>query len=135
MTGQTKIGATWASVDATISGSPFYEIGRSLYNTFDTTLLPSASSYTITAVAGTTVTIPGHTLAVGDAFVPQVTYPVGALPTAATALQAGRTYYVKPVVPGVSVTLQKTIGSSGAGTAATSSAPAVAGLSIPVKAN
>lgn len=134
LSGDAKIGGIWASVNATVTGSPFYEMGRQLFNTFDTTNLPSATSYTITAVAGSTLTIPGHTMQVGDEFVPQVTYPTGASATSPTALQAGKIYYVKSV-SGNNFTLQQTLGTAGTGTTAVSFSPNATGLSIAAKSN
>lgn len=35
-TGNALVGANWFSIDHTLSGSPFYEVGRSLFNALDT---------------------------------------------------------------------------------------------------
>jgi starch-binding outer membrane protein, SusD/RagB family len=132
--GQTRIGNVWASVNSTVSGSPFFEMGRSLYNVMNPTNLASATTYTITAISGSTITIPGHTMAVGDTFVPQERYPSTALPTAANALQPGKIYYVRSV-SGNNITIQQTLGTTGAGTAAVAISPSATGLAIVAKSN
>lgn len=109
-TGQTKTGGIWASVNSTVTGSSFFEVGRSLFNVVNTTNYASASNVTITAIAGTTVTISGGTLQVGDMFVSTVSRPSNATTSNGTAtlpanaLLGGKVYYVR-TVSGNNITL------------------------------
>jgi starch-binding outer membrane protein, SusD/RagB family len=105
--GQQRIGAIWASVNTTITGSPFFEFGRSLFNELNTLQAPGTTDVTITAVGtGGTVTIPNHGLSVNDAVVcfgPSATsYTPGAT---FNGLVAGRTYFVRSIVDDNRVTL------------------------------
>src|SRR5690606_40443574 len=49
--GGLKVGTVWASVNSTVAGSPFYEIGRGLFNDLNTTDDASATTVTITNIA------------------------------------------------------------------------------------
>lgn len=135
---QTRIGNIWASVNSTVSGSPFYEMGRSLFNILNTTNLPSATNYTVTAIAGTAVTIPGHTLAVNDMFVSTQNVPsnatyngAGTATVPANSLVAGKVYFVRSV-SGNNITLTDRYNGT---TNINFSAANDTGLSIPVKTN
>lgn len=137
-TGQTRIGNIWASVNSTVSGSPFYEMGRSLFNILNTTNLPSATSYTVTAIAGTAITIPGHTLVVNDMFVSTQNVPsnatyngAGTATVPANSLVAGKVYFVRSV-SGNNITLTDSYnGTSNINFSAANGTS----LSIPVKTN
>ena len=115
-TGQTKTGSIWASVNSTITGSSFFEVGRSLFNVVNTTNYASASNVTITAIAGTTVTISGGALQVGDMFVSTVSIPSnattsnGTITSPANALLGGKVYYVRTVTGNdITLTVDPTI--------------------------
>lgn len=115
-TGQTKTGSIWASVNSTITGSSFFEVGRSLFNVVNTTNYASASNVTITAIAGTTVTISGGALQLGDMFVSTVSIPSnattsnGTITSPANALLGGKVYYVKTVTGNdITLTVDPTI--------------------------
>jgi hypothetical protein len=101
--GQTKIGAIWASTNSTVTGSTFFEMGRSLFNELNTTNFASATNLQVTAISGNNITIPGHNLIVGDMFVSPVSVPIGATTsngintTPAGSLLKGKVYYVKSV--------------------------------------
>lgn len=138
-TGQTRTGAIWASVNTTLSGSPFYEMGRSLFNVLNTTNLTSASNYQITAIAGTSITIPGHTLQVGDMFVSTESRPAnatsanGTATTPANALLGGKVYYVRTVTgDNITLTVDPTLATPAAANFAGANGT---GLAIPAKAN
>jgi|LakWasM127_HOW14_FD_contig_31_379443_length_1940_multi_5_in_0_out_0_1 hypothetical protein len=138
-TGQTRTGAIWASVNTTLNGSPFYEVGRSTFNILNTTNAASASNLQITAIAGTTVTIPGHTLAVGDMFVSTESRPAnatsanGTSTTPANALLGGKVYYVRTVSgDNITLTPDPTVAAPVASNFAGANGT---GLSVPVKAN
>ncbi len=110
---QTRTGAIWASVNTTVSGSPFYEMGRSLFNIVNTTNLASATSLQVTNITGNNVTISGGTLAVGDMFVSTVSVPSNATTANGTttspsgSLLAGKVYFVRTVAGNV-ITLTDT---------------------------
>jgi starch-binding outer membrane protein, SusD/RagB family len=138
-TGQTRTGAIWASVNTTLNGSPFYEIGRSWFNVMNTTNAASATNLQITAIAGTTVTIPGNTLAVGDMFVSTVSVPAGATSTNGTttspanSLLGGKVYYVRTVAgDNITLTVDPTVATP---VAANFAAGNGTGLSVAAKAN
>jgi hypothetical protein len=138
-TGQTKTGGIWASVNSSVTGSSFFEVGRSLFNVLNTTNYASASNVTITAIAGTTVTISGGTLQVGDMFVSTVSRPSNATTSNGTAtlpanaLLGGKVYYVKSVTGNnITLTVDPTITSP---VAANFAAANGTGLSISAKAN
>jgi len=110
---QTRTGAIWASVNSTVSGSPFYEMGRSLFNVINTTNLASATNLQVTGITGNNLTISGGTLAVGDMFVSTVSVPSTATTTNGTStspsgsLLAGKVYFVRTVTGNV-ITLTDT---------------------------
>ena len=138
-TGQTKTGSIWASVNSTVTGSTFFEVGRSVFNVLNTTNYASASNVTITAIAGTTVTISGGTLQVGDMFVSTVSLPSNATTTNGTttspanALLGGKVYYVRTVTGNnITLTVDPTITTP---VAANFAAANGTGLSISAKAN
>ncbi|MFN3753498.1 RagB/SusD family nutrient uptake outer membrane protein [Flavobacterium sp.] len=138
-TGQTRTGAIWASVNTTLNGSPFFEMGRSLFNILNTTNLTSATDYQITAIAGTSVTIPGHTLQVGDMFVATESRPInatsanGTTTSPANSLLGGKVYYVRTVVGDViTLTVDPTVATP---VAANFTGANGTGLAVPVKAN
>ena len=138
-TGQTKTGGIWASVNSTVTGSSFFEVGRSLFNVLNTTNYATASDVTITAIAGTTVTISGGTLQVGDMFVSTVSRPSDATTTNGTAtlpanaLLGGKVYYVRSVTGNViTLTVDPTVA---APVAANFAGANGTGLSISAKAN
>ncbi|MGL2963179.1 RagB/SusD family nutrient uptake outer membrane protein [Flavobacterium sp. RSB2_4_14] len=138
-TGQTRTGAIWASVNTTLNGSPFYEVGRSLFNVLNTTNLSSASNLTITAISGTTLTIPGNTLQVNDMFVSTVSRPANATSTNGTttspanSLLGGKVYYVKSVNgDNITLTVDPTLATSATANFAGANGT---GLSIAAKAN
>lgn len=112
--GETRTGALWASVNSTVNGSPFYEIGRNLFNVLNTTDDASASTLTVTNIApGGVLTIPGHTLQVNDMFVSTQSRPANATTSNGTStspsnsLLAGKVYFVK-TVNGNNITLTDT---------------------------
>ena len=133
---QTRTGAIWASVNTTVAGSPFYEMGRSLFNILNTTNLSTASNLTITAISGNNITVPGNNLSVGDMFVSTVSYPTGAstangtTTSPANALLGGKVYFVKSVSGNV-ITLTNTANGT---TAISFSGANGSSLSIPAKA-
>ena len=139
-TGQTKTGGIWASVNSTVTGSTFFEVGRSIFNVLNTTNYASASNVTITAIAGTTVTISGGTLQVGDMFASTVSRPSNAFTNngtatlpAANALLGGKVYYVKTVAGNnITLTVDPTIASPVTANFAGANGT---GLSISAKAN
>jgi len=138
-TGQTKTGGIWASVNSTVTGSSFFEVGRSLFNVVNTTNYSSASNVTITAIAGTTVTISGGTLQVGDMFVSTVSRPSNATTSNGTvtlpvnALLGGKVYYVRTVSGNnITLTVDPTIATPVAANFAGANGT---GLSISAKAN
>lgn len=139
-TGQTKTGGIWASVNSTVTGSAFFEVGRSIFNVLNTTNYASASNVTITAIAGTTVTISGGTLQVGDMFASTVSRPSNAFTNngtatlpAANALLGGKVYYVKTVAGNnITLTVDPTIASPVTANFAGANGT---GLSISAKAN
>lgn len=138
-TGQTKTGGIWASVNSTVTGSAFFEVGRSLFNVINTTNDASASNVTITAIAGTTVTISGGTLQVGDMFVSTLSSPStatttnGSTTTPANALLGGKVYYVRSVAGNnITLTVDPTVA---APVAANFAGGNGTGLSIAAKAN
>jgi len=138
-TGQTKTGGIWASVNSTVTGSSFFEVGRSLFNVVNTTNYASASNVTITAIAGTTVTISGGTLQVGDMFVSTVNRPSNATTSNGTvtlpvnALLGGKVYYVRTVSGNnITLTVDPTIATPVAANFAGANGT---GLSISAKAN
>jgi hypothetical protein len=138
-TGQTRTGAIWASVNTTLNGSPFYEMGRSLFNVLNTTNLSSATDLQITAIAGTALTIPGNTLAVGDMFVSTVSVPAnatstnGTSTTPANSLLGGKVYYVRTVAgDNITLTVDPTVATPAA---ANFTAGNGTGLTIAAKAN
>lgn len=138
-TGQTRTGAIWASVNTTLNGSPFFEMGRSLFNVLNTTNLTSATDLQITAIAGTTLTIPGNTLAVGDMFVSTVSRPAnatsanGTTTSPANSLLGGKVYYVRTVVgDNITLTVDPTVATPVAANFAGANGT---GLSVAVKAN
>lgn len=138
-TGQTKTGGIWASVNSTVTGSSFFEVGRSLFNVVNTTNYASASNVTITAIAGTTVTISGGTLQVGDMFVSTVSRPSnattsnGTATSPANALLGGKVYYVRTVTGNnITLTVDPTIATPVAANFAGANGT---GLSISAKAN
>jgi starch-binding outer membrane protein, SusD/RagB family len=138
-TGQTKTGSIWASVNSTVTGSSFFEVGRSLFNVVNTTNYASASNVTITAIAGTTVTISGGTLQVGDMFVSTVNRPSnvttsnGTATSPANALLGGKVYYVRTVSGNnITLTVDPTVA---APVAANFAGANGTGLSISAKAN
>lgn len=102
-TNQTRTGAIWASVNSTVNGSPFYEMGRSLFNIMNTTNLSTATNIQVTNITGNNVTISGGTLAVGDMFVSTVSVPSNASTANGTttspsgSLLAGKVYFVRSV--------------------------------------
>lgn len=97
--GQTATGGVWASVNATVNGSPFYEMGRSLFNLYDRSQYASATSLNVTAATGTSITISGSAT-VGDLVVFQSNL--------SSTVTAGQTYYVKSVTGSV-ITIANTI--------------------------
>lgn len=111
--GQTRTGAIWASVNSTVNGSPFYEMGRSLFNEMNTTNYANAATVQVTGITGNNITIPGNTLAVGDMFVSPVSVPTGASTSNGIttspfgSLLAGKVYFVKSVIGDV-ITLTDT---------------------------
>jgi hypothetical protein len=111
--GETKTGGLWASVNAGVNGSPFFEMGRGLFNVLNTTAQPTATPLTITAIAGSTLTVPGNTLAVNDMFVVSESRPLnattsnGIATTPGNSLLAGKVYWVKSV-SGNNITLTDT---------------------------
>jgi hypothetical protein len=138
-TGQTRTGGIWASVNTTLSGSPFFEAGRSLFNILNTTNLSSASNHTITAIAGSTLTISGSTLQVGDMFVSTVSVPAnatttnGTATTPANALLGGKVYYVRSVSGNnITLTVDPTLATPATANFAAANGT---GLSIAAKAN
>jgi hypothetical protein len=139
-TGQTKTGGIWASVNSTITGSNFFEVGRSIFNVLNTTNYATASDVTITAIAGTTVTISGGTLQVGDMFVSTVSRPSNATTSngtttspVANALLGGKVYYVRTVTGNnITLTVDPTIA---APVAANFTGANGTGLSISAKTN
>ena len=103
---QTRTGALWASVNVSVAGSPFYEVGRSLFNQINTTGFDTATTLGITSISGANITIPGNTLIVGDMFVFNNSYPAtaylnntGLTTTPSNSIVAGKVYYVKSVGP------------------------------------
>ncbi|MES2412139.1 MAG: RagB/SusD family nutrient uptake outer membrane protein [Bacteroidota bacterium] len=139
LTGQTKTGGIWASVNTTLNGSPFFEMGRSLFNVLNTTNLPSATDLQITAIAGTVVTVPGHNLIVGDMFVSTQSRPLnatsanGTSTTPANSLLGGKVYYVKSVTgDNITLTVDPTIA---APLTANFTGANGTGLAIPAKGN
>jgi len=138
-TGQTKTGGIWASVNSAVTGSAFYEVGRSLFNVMNTTNYDSASNVTITAIAGTKVTISGGTLQVGDMFASTVSRPSNAITNNGTAtlpanaLLGGKVYYVKTVAGNdITLTVDPTIATPVTANFAGANGT---GLSISAKAN
>jgi hypothetical protein len=138
-TGQTRTGSIWASVNSTVTGSTFFEVGRSLFNVLNTTNYASASNVTITAIAGTTLTISGGTLQVNDMFVSTVSSPSnattanGTATTPANSLLGGKVYYVRTVTGNnITLTVDPTVA---APVAANFAGANGTGLSIAAKAN
>lgn len=111
--GQNRVGANWASTNSTVTGSTFFEMGRSLFNTLNTTNYPTATVIQATAITGNNVVIPGNTLAVGDMVVSPISIPTGATTSNGTstspagALLGGKVYFVR-TVSGNNVTLTDT---------------------------
>ncbi|TBX65963.1 RagB/SusD family nutrient uptake outer membrane protein [Flavobacterium silvisoli] len=102
---EARTGALWASVNTSVTGSPFYEVGRSLFNLMNTTSFASASTVTITAITGSTITAPGNSLMVGDMFTFNNSYPANAAMNSnglttvpLNAIVAGKVYYVKTII-------------------------------------
>ncbi|WP_162127301.1 RagB/SusD family nutrient uptake outer membrane protein [Flavobacterium phycosphaerae] len=100
--GEARTGGLWASVNTSVTGSPFYEVGRALFNSMNTTSFASASNWNITAISGSNITIPGNSLLVGDMFVFNTSYPLtavlnsnGTSTSPSNAIVAGKVYYVK----------------------------------------
>lgn len=118
---QTKIGGIWASVSTSaISGSPFYEMGRSVFNLLNTTYAASVANQLITDIqSGKNIVIPNHGLKLQDIFMPTVT---------TNNLVAGRCYFVASVIDANTITLTR-----GVGGAAVTGLTSATGLSIPVK--
>ncbi len=56
-TGQTKTGGIWASVNSTVTGSSFFEVGRSLFNVVNTTNYASSTNLKIKTISGNNLTI------------------------------------------------------------------------------
>lgn len=117
VSGQTRVGLNWASTNSTVTGSTFFEMGRSLFNNLNTTSFPSAQTLQVTAIAGNNITIPGNTLAVGDMFVSPVSVPSnattsnGTTTSPANSLLKGKVYFVKTVAGDV-ITLTDTANST-----------------------
>ena len=108
---ETAIGGLFASTSPTVLGSPFYEVGRGLYNVLNNAIQPTSTQYTITAVSGITLTIPGNTLSVNDMIVAQESRPLdavasnsGTATSPTNSLLAGKVYWVRSV-SGNNVTL------------------------------
>src|SRR5690606_36228502 len=111
LNGETKTGSIWASTAPTVVGSPFYEIGRGLFNELNNAVKPGNTTYTVTAVTGPNLTIPGHSLSVNDMVVALESRPVTAAPntngvttTPASSLLAGKVYWVR-TISGDNITL------------------------------
>ena len=109
---QTRTGGLWASVNVSVSGSPFYEVGRSLFNLMNTTGYSSATTLQVSSISGANVFIPGNTLVKDDMVVFNSTYPANAVlnnngtaTIPANSIIAGKVYYVKAVNSNGSVTL------------------------------
>lgn len=56
-TGQTKTGGIWSSVNSSVTGSNFFEVGRSLFNILNTTNYASSTNYMIKSISGNNLTI------------------------------------------------------------------------------
>ena len=138
--GQTRTGSIWASVNTTLNGSPFFEMGRSLFNVLNTTNLTSATDLQITNIAGTVLTIPAHGLTVGDMFVSTVSRPAnatsanGTTTSPANSLLGGKVYYVRSVIDinTITLTVDPTVATP---VAANFTGANGTGLAVPVKAN
>lgn len=102
---QTKIGSIWASVNATIGGSPFFEVGRSLYNLMDSTNDPNATKdITITDIlSGSKIVIPNHGYNLNDVIRPSIT---------SNGFKAGKLYFVNKIVDANTVTVSVAYGST-----------------------
>ncbi|MCG2610606.1 RagB/SusD family nutrient uptake outer membrane protein [Flavobacterium sp. SM15] len=109
LNGQTRTGAVWASVNASVGGSPFFEIGRSLFNLINTTEVATASNNTVVSIAGTSLTLANATnVSVNDEFVFTTSFPTtaamnggGTATIPANAIVAGKVYFVKTKVGNV----------------------------------
>lgn len=103
LNGETRVGAIYASVNSTLSGSPFYEMGRGLFNILDNTQSADAAAFNVTTASGTTLTIPGHNYVVGDMVSFQEARPSNAVTTngvttsPANSIVSGKVYWVRQV--------------------------------------
>ena len=103
LNGETRVGALFASVNSTLAGSPFFEMGRSLFNILDNTQAADAAVFTVTAVSGSNLTIPGHTYTVGDMISFQESRPTNAVTVngvttvPANSMVSGKVYWVRQV--------------------------------------
>lgn len=113
LVGQTRTGAIWASVNSSVGGSPFYEVGRSLFNLINRPGLPTANNGIVTAISGTTLTVQNNTLAVNDMVVFNASRPLNATTSNGTttsptnSLLSGKVYFVR-TVNGNNITLTDT---------------------------
>jgi len=112
--GGVRVGGVWASVNATVNGSPFFEMGRNLFNALNTTTQPGAVNLTVTSfTAPNTLVIPGNTLHINDMISFAQSRPSYAVTNNGTstvpsnALLAGKVYFVK-TVNGDNITLTDT---------------------------
>jgi hypothetical protein len=148
--GQTRIGGNWASVNSTVTGSTFFEMGRSLFNNLNTTNYPTATTKQVVSIAGNNITMaPGHGLIVGDMFTSPISVPANATTSNGNttspsgSLLKGKVYYVRTVGTGpnvdvITLTADPTVATPAVVslTAASSSAPANAGVfPLTVKTN
>lgn len=137
--GGLRVGGVWASVNTTVTGSPFFEMGRSLFNELNTTDDSSATTLTVTAIAtGGVLTIPGNSLQVNDMIVATQSRPAtatmglnGISTSPANSLVAGKVYFVK-TVSGDNITLTDTANGT---TTINLNAANGTGLSLDVRAN
>lgn len=135
LTGQTRTGGIWASVTTQVSGSPFYEVGRSLFNLVNTTGLSTATNNTVVSVAGSSLTLANATnVNVNDEFVFTTSFPTTAVMNGAgtatvptNAIVAGKVYFVKTKVGNV-ITL--TTAANGTTTVNFAAANAASGLAV-----
>lgn len=103
LNGETRTGALFASVNSTLAGSPFFEMGRGLFNLLDNTQAADASTFTVTAVSSQTLTIPGHNYVVGDMVRFLEARPTNAVTTngvstvPSNAILSGKVYWVRQV--------------------------------------